>query len=201
MIIIDGHQSSLELKDFSNLEEILLNVVEGDLMKGRVVTDVFVNKEQFSEIYPHQAEDINIEFIESVEVRSVSSGQMTIDIIGEMTKVVQIMSSGSKHIALMFRQADDAEALELFQDLLDVVRDFIGMIGVLASHLDLQGDKVFEESYEKFSALLFEMTEVLEDEDWVLLADLLEYEFLPVVTTWETIIASLQVEVGKVVQQ
>ncbi len=201
MIIIDGHQSELQLKNFSNLEELLLNLVDADCMKDRIVTDVFVNKEQFTEIYPHQAEDINTDFIESVEVRSVSSDQMTSDIIGEMTKVVQMMASGSKHIAEMFRKADDAEALELFQDLLDVTRDFMGMLGALSSHLSLHDDKAFIESHAKFSALLAEMTDVLESEDWILLSDLLEYEFLPVVEGWEVLISSFQIEAEKIVRQ
>jgi len=36
------------------------------------------------------------------------------------------------------------------------------------------------------------MTEVLENEDWILLADLLEYEFIPAITRWKVVVARLR---------
>ena len=36
------------------------------------------------------------------------------------------------------------------------------------------------------------MIEVLENEDWILLADLLEYEFLPMVKDWDGVIGNLR---------
>ena len=42
----------------------------------------------------------------------------------------------------------------------------------------------FAEKTEKFSNMLSEMGDVLENEDWILLADLLEYEFIPLCNDW-----------------
>ena len=36
------------------------------------------------------------------------------------------------------------------------------------------------------------MLEVLENEDWILLADLLEYEFIPAIGRFQTVIGELQ---------
>ncbi len=191
MIIIDGKQSNLQVSNFTNLQEILINVMEEPTMENRIVTDVFVNEEQFSEIYPHQAEDIGSDFIERVEVRSVAIGQMGLDITTEMYKVAEIMARGSKEVARLFRQASDTEGLELLQDLLDVTRDFMGMIEALRNEFQLEKSEAFTENSEKLSALLSEMAEVLESEDWVLFADLLEYEFLPTSEKWKQIIQSL----------
>ncbi len=201
MIIIDGREAEMQVANFSNLEELLVNVLEKSNMENRVVTDVFVNKEQFSEIYPHQAEDIDCKSIESVEVRSMPVGEMAISIAREMYKVTQMMGSGGKEVARLFRQADDAEALELFQDLLDVTRDFMGMINVLRSEFGLNQTKEFTFSAERLSSLLAEMTEVLENEDWILLADLLEYEFLPVCEGWKKSIQILREDIRNAVQQ
>ncbi len=201
MIIIDGRQTEMQVANFSNLEELLVNVLEKSNMENRVVTDIFVNKEQFSEIYPHQAEDIGCEAIESVEVRSMPVGEMAINIAREMYKVAQMMGNGSKEVARLFRQADDAEALELFQDLLDVTRDFMGMINVLRSEFSLSKNKEIIHSSETLSSLLVEMTEVLENEDWILLADLLEYEFLPVCENWKKAIQVLREDIRNAVQQ
>lgn len=201
MIIIDGRQSEMNVGNFANLEEILVNVMSEGTMENRVVTDVLVNNETFSEIYPHQAEDIGSQFIKSVEVRSVPVGEMAVNIAREMYKVAQIMANGSHHVARMFRQAEDAEALELFQDLLDVTRDFMNMMGVLRAEFSMTNTKDFMNNVEQFSNLLSEMTEVLESEDWILLADLLEYEFLPVCENWKKVIQLLREDIRQAVRQ
>ena len=193
MITIDGRQSKMEIGNFANLEEILVGVMSNEDMDSRIVTDVLVNEESFSEIYPHQAEDIGSDFIKSVEVRSMPVGEMAANIAREMYKVAQIMGNGARHVARLFRQADDAEALDMLQDLLDVTRDFMNMIGVLRNEFCLDsGCKEFNESADQLSNLLTEMSDVLESSDWILLADLLEYEFQPLSQNWKQVIQSIR---------
>jgi hypothetical protein len=52
MIVIDGQETGLRVNNFANLEDLLVKVMEQDYLDNRMVTDVFVNKEAFSEIYP-----------------------------------------------------------------------------------------------------------------------------------------------------
>ena len=194
MIIIDGREAKFKLSSFENLQEVLVKVMEDDEMKERIITDVFVNNEQFSEIYPHQAEDIETGEINSLEIQSVPVNQMAKNIAEELGKVSQIMSKGAREIAGLFRRADDSEALELFQDLLDVTRDFLGMIALLRNEYVGVEEIVpdFARNVETISDLLSEMSEVLENEDWILLSDLLEFEFLPVMSNWEKAIAYIK---------
>lgn len=197
MIVIDGNQSELAVKNFGNLEELFVKIMEDGHLDNRVVTDVLINEEPFSEIYPHQAEDIETGDIESLEIRSVPVKEMAVDITRELYKVVTLMSEGGKRVASMFRQADDGEALDTYQDLLDVTRGFVGMIAVLRDQFALEDHDDFKASAEEFSNLFTEMVEVLENEDWILLADLLEYEFLPAVNKWKKVVASLREDIRK----
>lgn len=195
MIVIDGKETGLEINNFGNLEELLVKVVEGDYLNNRMVTDVYVNQESFSEIYPHQAEDIPAQEIRSVEIVSVPVPEMAVNITRELYKVVRLMSEGGRTVADLFRQADDSEALELYQDLLDVTRDFLGMIGVLRDEFSLRDSAAFNNNVEELTSLFSEMVEVTENEDWILLADLLEYEFLPAVDKWKKVIAQLREDI------
>ncbi|WP_164561769.1 hypothetical protein [Nitratidesulfovibrio vulgaris] len=200
MIVIDGRQTDMKLDSFANLEEILVKVLTEDYLENRIVTDVLVNEETFSEIYPHQAEDVQADEIRSLEIRTVPVGEMAVNISRELYKVIQVMTSGAKQVATLFRQADDTEALELLQDLIDVTRDFMGMISTLRAEFSLRGGVDFQTNVDQISDLLTEMTEVLENEDWILLADLLEYEFLPVCENWKQVIQSLREDIRKAVK-
>ncbi len=199
MIIIDGREAQLKLSSFENLQEVLVRVMEEDALKERIITDVLVNKEQFSEIYPHQAEDIEISEIESLEIQSMPINQMAASITQELRKVSKLMSAGSREIAALFRRADDSEALELFQDLMDVTRDFLGMISLLRNEYVGVEEVIpeFSANVENISNLFSEMTDVLENEDWILLSDLLEYEFLPIMENWEETISFIQNSIEK----
>ena len=197
MIIIDGQRSDLSVKSFDNLEDLLVKVMEDEQMNERIVTDVLVNDESFSEIYPHQAEDVVAQEIEKVEIRTVPKSEMAVNITRELYKVINLMNKGSRQIADLFRQADDMEALDMYQDLLEVTRDFLGMIGILRIEFKLQDIPGLESSLNKLSELFSEMVDVQENEDWILLSDLLEYEFLPLVEEWKKIVAYIQDEIER----
>ncbi len=179
MLIIDGHEQKIQFNDFENLENLLDEAMKLDGLNERIVTDVLVNNEHFSEIYPHQAEDIEMDSVDKVEIISVPQETMVQDILGELHKVITLMEKSSLHIAELFRQADDGDALEMYHDLLEVVRNFLDMISLLHGHKNL----AFE-GLEKFSSLLGELIEVQENQDWILMADLLEYEFNPIMVEW-----------------
>ncbi len=191
MIVIDGNETNLQVNNFANLEELLVRVMEDGRLNDRVVTDVLVDEESFSEIYPHQAEDIDTAEFNRVDIMTMPVNDMAVNIIRELYKVVRIMEAGGKRVAELFRQADDAEALETYQDLLDVVRDFLGMIGVLRDEFTMTEDAEFNTAVEEITDLFTEMSEVMENEDWILLADLLEYEFVPVAAKWKKVITEV----------
>lgn len=184
MIIVDGCRSEQHLSNFANLEEVLTTVMDDEKMDGRIVTDVLVNNEAFSEIYPHQAEDMACDGISSVEVRSVAADELAVDMSAEMGKVARMLESGAKNVARLFREASDTDALELLQDVLDVTRDFMGMVAHLRERYLGGADADFLARSEKLSDLITEMSEVLESEDWILLSDLLEFEFAPLCEEW-----------------
>lgn len=195
MILIDGRKQDMDVSSFQNLDQIFIKVMEDGTLEDRVVTDVFVNDKPFSEIYPHQAEDIDLSDVKTVEIRTLGVAEVAVEITRELYKVVTLMGEGATRVAEMFRQAEDAEALETYQDLLDVTRDFIGMVSVLRGEFALKDHKEFLEASDQLSVLFSEMTEVLENEDWILLADLLEYEFLPAVNRWKKVVALLREDV------
>lgn len=195
MLLIDGQKSDMDFAGFTNLDQVFIKVMEDGLLNDRVVTDVFVNDEPFSEIYPHQAEDIDASELRTVEIRTMPVGEVAVEITRELYKVVTLMGEGATRVAELFRQADDAEALETYQDLVDVTRDFIGMISTLRGEFALKDYREFMEASDQLSTLFGEMTSVMGNEDWILLADLLEYEFLPAVNRWKKVVAQLREDV------
>ena len=191
MIVIDGRRSELSLSNYANLEEVLTTLMADEGLDQRIVTDVLVNDEAFSELYPHQAEDIEAGEIERLEVRSVSLEEMATDVVGELPVVVDIMAGGARGVAELLRAGDLPEALETLQDMIAVTRDFIGAIHVLRTQFSSGGSRDLDALGDTLGDLLGEITEVIGNEDWILVADLLEYEYLPACEGWRKVIGAL----------
>ena len=195
MIVIDGRESALSLSNYATLEEVLTKMVEEEALENRIVTDVLVNNEAFSELYPHQAEDIDAAEISRLEIRTVSMEHMAADVLIELPKVINIIAGGGRKTADLLRRAELAEALELLQDIVAVSRDFLTTVQVLRNAYGSQAE-VLDNLGDTLGGLLGEMAEAMGNEDWMLVADLMEFEYLPACEGWRAVINELQQNVA-----
>ena len=195
MIVIDGRESALSLSNYANLEEVLTKLIEEEALDQRIVTDVLVDDEAFSELYPHQAEDIDSKSISRLEVRTVSMEEMASDVTGELPKVINIMASGSRRSAALLRQAELAEGLEVLQDIVAVSRDMLNTIRILRAQFAQGASRELDALSDTLGDLLGEMGDAMANEDWGLVADLLEYEYLPACEGWRSVISCLSLDV------
>lgn len=191
MIVIDGRESSLTLSNYSNLAEVLVTLMEEEGLEERIVTDVLVDDQAFSELYPHHAEDIEADSFERLELRTVSLEQMASDVAGELHKVVGILGQGASRVSALLRQSEIAEGLEVLQDIVGVTREMLGTIQVLRNQYSIGISQDIEKLKDSLGDLLGEINEVLGNEDWHLLADILEYEYIPACEGWHGVISSL----------
>lgn len=191
MIVIDGRESSLSLSNYANLEEVLSKLMEDEDLQQRIVTDVFVDDEAFSELYPHQAEDIDADSFTKLELRTVSLDQMAGDVVQELPKVITVMDAGSRRVAELFRQSDLAEGLEVLQDIIAVSRDLLNTIHVLRNQYSSGPSNDLDALGVNLGELLEEIGDAMGNEDWLLVADLMEYEFVPACEGWGLVIDGL----------
>lgn len=192
MIVIDGRESSMSLANFANLEEVLSKIIEEEGLEERIVTDVFLDDEAFSELYPRQAEDIEANSFTRLELRTVSIDQMACDVVEELPKVISIMAGGSRQAAALLRQTELAEGLEVLQDIIAVSRELLNTVHILRNQYATGPCKGIDALGVTLGDLLGEINDVIANEDWVLVADLLEYEFLPACEGWRVVIDGIK---------
>ncbi len=185
MIFINGKQSSMNLNQFENLEEVISMSFENFSQKNQIITDIIVDDEPFSEIYPHQAEDISCDNIAKLEIFSMDLNQMAANVIEELFKVTKSMYLACGTISLYFRRGDIEEGLDMLQDLIDVQRSFLNMVGTLRADFNIPDTLELNDLTNKFSELLTEVISVMDYEDWILLSDFLEFELAPNCREWD----------------
>lgn len=196
MIVIDGRESSLSLSNCENLAEVLAKLMEEEGLEERIVTDVLVDDQAFSELYPYHAEDIDAGSFQRLELRTVSLEQMATDVADELPKVIDILASGARRVSSLLRQAEISEALEVLQDIVGVTREMLGTIQVLRNQYSSGVNRELADLSSKLGDLLGELNDVLANEDWLLLADILEYEYITACEGWRSIIRSLSDDIS-----
>lgn len=194
MIIIDGTKSDLNISNYANLEELLIHLSNHNTMQSRIITDVVVNNEPFSELYPHQAEDIVTNSISTLELKTISVNKMSRDILQELPKVIQMIDAGATNTAKLLRSGQTTEGLELMQDTIDVCRDLLQTLGLFVScYYSQEASGQLQDFTKILSTLINEIMETMSDEDWILTADLFEYEVVPTTNKLAALIHNLQV--------
>ena len=196
MIVIDGRESNMSLSNCDNLAEVLVKLMEEENLEERIVTDVLVDDQAFSELYPHHAEDIYSSSFQRLELRTVSLTQMAEDVTGELPKVITILGRGARRVAELLRQSEIAEGLEVLQDIVGATREMLGTIQVLRNQYSSGINRDLENLSSKLGDLLGELNDVLGNEDWQLLADILEYEYAPACEGWRPVIDALASDIA-----
>lgn len=191
MIYINGQKSELELNQFANFEEVINAANKHCIDEEEIITEVHLNNELFQELYPHQAEDIDIDEVEKVEITSVKCVEMASQIVAELFKVTSSMRLAATQASESLRRGDDADAFETINNMTDVIRNFLNMIFCFQSDFNAPVTNEYLALAEKYNQILMEVNEAMENEDWILVADLLEFEVAPLCSEWDEYLKSL----------
>jgi hypothetical protein len=174
----------------ANLEDVLVRLSRIELSENHLVGVVKVNGEEFSESYPGQAKEIGVEEIRELEITTVSLEKLVSAAIKDCTVFLERIVESVQKTAELFRMSDEAEANEYFAKVLESIRALLKFIDTTRntinwdSHTPVYNGQPIQKEWESLLELVSEMQVTQEEGDWILLADMLEYELAPVLSRW-----------------
>jgi hypothetical protein len=142
------------------------------------------------------------ENLKSLIMKSIESPDTIINLLQEIKKQGAEELQNIQNIAVAFQTGKDAEGVERINRFLDFFytysRTCYQVIPVF--NLDIKtvivNEISLEEKNEQFSDLLSEVTDALENEDMISLADIMEYEIMPAMEDLEEYIDTLLNQIG-----
>lgn len=180
-IIIDGQELEAAKVEGEDLESILL-CLQQDHVSPNLITGVRINGEDFSEDVPHASVEVDRETIETLEVATRSGEEIAIHFIDNGDQIIDMLLDSLPHIVEIFRLGDETEANEHYLAFLESLHLLISMFDQIGRilHLDydqtMAGEVALNQRMEKLSQVMDELLKIQEENDWIYLADLLEYE-------------------------
>ena len=198
LVTINEQNLPVDFSHLKSLEEIVSEIHERFIPEGQQLFQLRVNGEFFSERYPRESRYVEVGEISRLEVKTVSDEEMARFILQDAVRQGGVLAQAIEQSATLFRVGSEEEANHYFAQVLEALRWLLqtgeSACQVLRVNLETisSGDTVPARRYlQDLQDLLEEMLEVSEDEDYVMLADLMEYELLPMVQEWQKILQEL----------
>jgi len=192
-ITINGSLVNKSIEHINNLEEILINLSDTSIPPNHLVGSVTVNGNEFSEVFPGQAKEIAAVNINDLDIETVSLEKFAEAAIKDSAFFVKNIITSVNKTAELFRIYDETEANEKMAQIIDPLRALIVFINSTRIDLkwDFENDQIdghpIVKDWEKLHSVIDELKLTQEEGDWILYADLLEYELVPVLNVWVNI--------------
>ena len=136
--------------------------------------------------------------IDSLEVELANLKDLVATNLANALDYLKKLIPGFEQAADLFRAGNEQEANKYYLQILDGIEWFSQVVSVIMSpdegetELPDTDDESLEVRQKKLTDLMSQMLEANENQDWVLLADILEYEMLPFYKDWENILSKLE---------
>lgn len=197
-ITLNDQSLPVDLSHLRNLEEALLELNEKFIPSGEQLFQVQINGQFFTERYPRESRYITLGEVSTLDLKTVTDADLARGILSDASHKVETLVLALEKGAALFRLAAEDEANHYFAQVLEALRWMLQTGEGACQVLDVDmvhtsspqiGD--VSEFLKRFQDLLEEMLQVYEEEDYILLADLMEYELLPMVQEWQKILTHL----------
>jgi len=190
-LIINGvEQENYDIKD-ETLGEILDVMVKNT--PGSYIRRIWLDQKEFPpddyETLQKKPADINSLEIEFAKLRDLLATNLA-----NALDYLERLIPGFRQASDLFRMGNEQEANKFYIQILDGMDWFSEVINIVMGSKEKgsESETIFSDRQAKLTNLMGQMLEANKNQDWVLLADILEYEMVPFYEEWQDILKKLK---------
>ena len=196
---VDGVVKNLPIENETIFGEVMERLVQKIKDEGRVITNIMMNDQSL--VGGKQAEfyKFPLHQIETLELITADPYQLANDALESTMEHLQKLKRGCLRTAELFRTGNDIEANDNYSKFIDNLRWFFKAINAMTGMMKIdvnqplaQGMSLQQYQDELVGQILDQMYEVQKEEDWIAMADIMEYELVEALSQWERILPVLQ---------
>ncbi len=197
-ILLDQKSIEIDTGEAGNLEQILLKIMGEEVPPGNVIASVKVNRASYSEKKPHEALSVHVRDISLLEITTIRKEEVVWPFLEAGIGQLDLIIKSAVRVSRLFRIADEAEANDHYADLLHSLRLFMRMVKEAGESLFIDfatilfKDTSVNDRVEKFGHIIGHMLSIQEKEDWVMLADIIDYELIALLDEWKLILPMIK---------
>jgi len=183
-VIVNDDAKEIKIASISTLLDVV-GQIELTLPQGHLITEVSLNDKVLESNWYHNAGKIYLLDEDVLKVRVVESSIIAREVLKNSRNHFQMMLEDFEDVANSFRIHDDTEAnskfvqgIENLQWYLKVLEDACVLLGRPLGKI-IDRDIVFTQYINDLVGKLDQVITIQSNKDWIMLADLIEYEMRP----------------------
>ena len=167
--------------------------------RGRVITEIRLNGQPLTGGRQVDYYRYPLEQVQTLELTTTDPKSLAGEALDSAEEHIGMVKKSALRSAELFRLGDHLEANESYSKLVEGLRWMVKAISALTGMMQIDqteisaGDNNLKEYQEKMLIGIFDlMYDAQKNEDWVGLADILEYELAPALDQWDDISRQLR---------
>lgn len=198
-VVLDGQPLEQGLGG-DNLLEMLEDLFQRYVGNDRTIGELIINGDPYQDDVHGSPEAILRSSIQSLDIQTLSAREVAMHFLTTAAESTGAIGMAAKEVADVFRAGDDRSANEDYLELLESLQLFLSMMQRCREVLGLDFNQIaFEgasasDKLSNLQGLTGEMLGAQEKQDWVLLADILQYDLSDEMRIWEGLLKECKVK-------
>ncbi|MBT3366970.1 MAG: hypothetical protein HN472_00670 [Nitrospina sp.] len=189
-ISINGAETEESSFQGETLKEVLDEIVKSH--SGTYIRRVWLDGQEVSSSAPDTLMSA-VSSVELLELELADLKDLMANNLSNAKEYLEKLIPGFQKAADLFRMGNEQEAHKFYLQILDGI-DWISQVVqtvVNSRNKELEGQDL-KDRQERLTGLMTQMLEANQNQDWVLLADLLEYEMIPFYENWQEALSKME---------
>ena len=131
--------------------------------------------------------------VESLELELALLQDLVANNLTNAKEYLKKLVPGFQKAADLFRMGNEQEANRYYLQILEGIDWFSQvLLTIVNAQVDIFKEQTLEERQKKLTEFMAQMLEANQNQDWVLMADLLEYEMAPFYKDWQEVLSQTE---------
>lgn len=196
-ILIDGIPTIIDASGIANFQELLKYLESNVIDKSRVMTRVVLNEESLDESQEIGLGAFPVAEILTLSIETNNTTHLAYEALGDALEYLPTLSAVLEAAAAKIREGLVREGLQNISEALEVVGAFGEVLDGIRGAFRIDYGKVKIDDFSlldklnELGKLAQEILKAAKEENWTLIADLVEYELSPLLYEWIAILPEL----------
>lgn len=190
-ILLNNVEHEINVPSIGTILDVVMKI-ESTFENGHIITTIKLNDKFLNSDWYHNAKNIYVLDDDKLEITTESSNIVAIETLKNLKKQHRALIKDLDNIADKFRMESEEDAnkhfvqgIENLQWFFRIIENTLKMMNKNMTDYRVE-DKTIESLINDISKKLEEVIAIQQDKNWVLLADFIEYEIIPLLEKFKS---------------
>ncbi|RZD14053.1 MAG: hypothetical protein EVJ47_07405 [Candidatus Acidulodesulfobacterium ferriphilum] len=199
-IIIDGNKIDFDPSNVENIYDFLTNDIKKFISKGTVIKEIFLDDKNYDDLMidDEKAKSFKLSNPGKFKINTMTSQELVAQSLDSVDAYFSDLLKNIGKVADLLRAGSDREGFTDFAADLKGIGAFVQIMDKIALFLNIDysmhkyKEKSVKDYFDDTEKLLSNILETQKTLDYVMLADLIDFEMEPLIKIWKEVILSLK---------